>query len=132
MYTDINLFPLSVWHNQLRRLIQHLHDMYTDINVFALSVWHNQLQTFDKQHIRRINAHTLILDLASLPRIHVTLPSEMSRIATCSLFGYSHFPERDAMYRFWLYNEISFFSLFYNKNTLVTHTHSLSVSFVSV
>ena len=59
----------------------------------------------------------------------VTLPPEMSRIATRSLFGYSHFPKGGgggAMYRFWrLFKKISFSSLFYiRKNTIVTHTHT--------
>ena len=33
-------------------------------------------------------------------------PPEMSRIATCSLFGFSHFPKAGAIYRFWLFNKI--------------------------
>ena len=43
----------------------------------------------------------------------VILPTEMSHIATRSFFGYNHFPKGGAIiYRFWLFNEISFSSLF--------------------
>ena len=60
----------------------------------------------------------------------VTLPREMSHIATLSLFGYSDFPKVGATYRFWSFNGISFSSFLRQKNTLVTHTPSLKVSLV--
>ena len=51
---------------------------------------------------------------------YVTFLPEMSHIATRSLFGYSHFPKGGAIYRFWLFNEISFSNLFYINVSLVS------------
>ena len=53
---------------------------------------------------------------------YVTLPPKMSWIATWSLLGYSQFPKGGAIYRFWLFNEISFSNLFYIRKIHFLHT----------
>ena len=64
-------------------------------------------------------------------RRYVTLPPGMSHIATSSLFGYSHFSKGGAIYRFWLFNEISFSSFLHQKIHLL-NTQKVYVSLVSV
>ena len=57
---------------------------------------------------------------------YVTLPPEMSRIATPSLFWYSHFPKWGYhMYRFSLFNEITFSSLFSIRKIHLLHTQEV-------
>ena len=63
---------------------------------------------------------------------YVTFPPQMSHMATRSLFGYSNFPKGGAVYRIWLFNGISFSSLFYIKKIQLLHTQKVYVSLVSV
>ena len=69
--------------------------------------------------------HNHIIIFYSEHQSHVTLPPEMSHIATRSLLGYSHFPKGGAMYRFWLFNEIGFSSLFYIRTIHLLQTQSV-------
>ena len=56
---------------------------------------------------------------------YVTLPAEMSHIATRPPFGYSHFPKGGVQYIDFGFQWNQFFQSFlYHNNTLVTHTHT--------
>ena len=64
--------------------------------------------------------------LQNLKKVYyVILPPEMSHMATRSFLGYSHFPKGGAIYRFRLFNEISFSSLFYVRKRHLLHTHEV-------
>ena len=59
--------------------------------------------------------------------IFVTLPPEMSRIATWSFLGYSQFPKGGAIPSSLAFQQNHFlqsFLILHQKNTLVTHTKS--------
>ena len=62
---------------------------------------------------------------------NVTLPLEMSRIATRSfLWDTATFPNGGSIYRFWLFNETSFSSLLYIRKKYTWYTHTKQ--FISV